>query len=318
MNAFVSSRTPERPDAMSVADVVARAALAAVSVAAFVFAHELVHLFVGRLAGIPAAFTGLTSVGIPRADVHLYAEWRLALMNAGAPLFTVLTGFAALAVLPRLGRFPRWVRYFLSWWAIFGIPYLGLQAMIVVASVDFSGNGADSAAVAGYFHAGPLALAVVSTVGFLYFMGSSRWVVRAIQLVEDDGVHAAPCGAAVAPWRRFGGWLLVFIAIAAAVRFSALAYGVMPLPLPVLTVFACWSVACALRTRWRSPAARRVWGGWLIPGAIGMFALVPLGFVGGGNDFAELWAFEMAPVFAATMLASRMPRPAIAPFAIRS
>lgn len=310
MNAVVSTGSPEHSIAVSTADVVARAMLAAISVAAVVFAHELVHLLIGRFAGIPAAFTGLTSVGIPRADVHLYAGWRLALMNGGAPIFTVLVGFAVLAVMPRLGHFHRLVRYFLSWWAIFGIPYLGLQAMIVVARVDFSGNGVDSAAVAGYFHAGPPALAVVSVAGFLYFLWSSRWVIRAIESADDRIPRKAPAGA-VAVWRRAITGLLVLVAIAASVSFSILVFGLRPPPLPVLTALGAWAIACVFLTRWRSPPARRVWRGWLIPGAIGMFALVPLGFVGGGNDFAQLWAFELSPVFAATMLASGPVWPAI-------
>lgn len=311
MNAFASASSSKHSIAISTADVVARVVLAAISVAVVVFAHELVHLLVGRLAGIPAAFTGLTSVGIPRADVHLYAGWRLALMNGSAPMFTVFVGFAVLGLMPRLGHLPELLRYFMSWWAIFGIPYLGLQAMIVVASVDFSGNGNDSAAVAGYFLTGPWVLAIMSVAGFLYFMWSSRWVMRIIQSADGERAQGDAADCAMAVWRRVAAWLLVVIAIAGSVGFSTLAFGLNPPGLSVLAAFGGWPLACALLTRWRSPAARCVWRGWLIPGAIGMLALVPLGFVGGGNDFAQLWVFEMSPVFAATMLATRAALPVI-------
>lgn len=61
-------------------------------------------------------------------------------MNGAAPLFTVLAGFAALGVLSNGRQLPERLRIFLAWWAIFGIPYLGLQLMILVVPVDFSGS----------------------------------------------------------------------------------------------------------------------------------------------------------------------------------
>lgn len=62
----------------SIVDGAARAVIMAASIASAVLVHEWVHLVAGRLAGIPATFTGLTSAGIPRADVPLYSGWRLA------------------------------------------------------------------------------------------------------------------------------------------------------------------------------------------------------------------------------------------------
>ena len=290
---------------MAVADGGLRAALVALSVASVLFLHECIHLAIGRLAGIPAAFTGLTSVGIPRADASLYAGWRLALMNGTAPLVTVLAGFVVLHLLARWQNGPERLRFFLSWWAIFGIPYLGLQLMIIVLPVDFSGNGVDSAAVAGYLNAQPWVLAVLSFAGFLWYVRAGRLVLHMIEIADRDAPKIGT-DARIAAWRHVAAWGLLVIAFAGAMRFALEAFasrlpgGSLDLP----AMLFGWSGACVLWTRWRSFAARGVWSGWLIPGAIGLLALVPLGFIGGGNDFAQLWLLELPPVFAATMLAS--------------
>lgn len=288
----------------SIAGGATRAAITAISAASVVFVHESIHLAAGRLAGIPATFTGLSSVGIPHADVTLYAGWRLALMNGAAPLFTVLAGFTALGILSNWRNLPERLRIFLAWWAIFGIPYLGLQLMILVLPVDFSGNGADSAAVAGYLHAPPWVLGVLSFAGFLYYLWSGRLVARTMQVADHTGpMDAMKAGAAT--WRRVVAWLFVAVACAGAMRFAALALGFGGGALGVLAVCAGWSIACSWQTRWRSPGGRAAWSGWLVPSVIGLVALIPLGFLGGGNDFAQLWLLELPPVFAATMLLSR-------------
>lgn len=285
--------------------LVGRAILAAVSVASVVILHELVHFITGRMVGVPAMFTGLTSAGISHSAVKLYAGWRLAVMNGSAPLFTVLAGFAAMYILRHGQHLPERARYFISWWAVFGIPYLGLQMMIVVASVDYSGNGVDSAAVAGFLHAGPLALAIVSVAGFLYFMGSSYWVLRAVQYAAGDRIESAAEESVISAWRYIAACLLILVAVSGSVRFALLAFGRNETELGLLEAFAGWTVACALLARWQSPAARAVWSRWLIPGAIGMFALIPFGLIGHGNDFAQLWLFELPPVVAAAMLAGQ-------------
>lgn len=284
-----------------------RVLLVTVSVSLGVYVHESTHFIVGRLVGIPATFTGLTSVGIPQVAVHLYAGWRLALMNGIAPLLSVVLGFVALAVVRRFRNLPYPLRFAVSWWAIFGIPYAGLQLMALVFPVDFSGNGADSAAVAGYFKIGPLALAILCFVGFAYYLWSSRPVRDAIQAVEHTFPRTAN-KAPIAPWRHAVAWFLVIIAVAAAVRFALSTYGLAAsaVSLELLAICAGWSGACACWTRWRDPDACVFWSRWLIPGAISLIAMIPLGSIGGGNDFSQIWLIQLPPVFAATMLASRV------------
>ncbi len=74
--------------------LITRAVLVAASTIAIITLHETLHLLVGRLAGIPAVFTGLTSAGLPKGiDAHQYGPTQLTLMNGIAPLLTVVFGF---------------------------------------------------------------------------------------------------------------------------------------------------------------------------------------------------------------------------------
>lgn len=284
-------------------EIVARAALVAISVALFVTVHELAHLVVGRIAGIPAVFTSLTSAGVPKGTAGLYPPLALALMNGIAPLFTVIVGFAIYRILVRWPRTFGWARYFLAWWAIFGIPYLGLQMMIAVTPVDYSGNGSDSAAVAGYFHVPISVRAIICVAGFLLYMVSAVWVLAVIRAV-DPYVRAAHTATDVPPWRRVLGYILVLAAMAGIVTVAKRAlYGEFP-GAYMGAAFLGWAIAAAVLTRWHSQAARAVWIRWLLPEAIGMLALVPVGFIGSGNDYASIWLPVIPPVMAAAMFAA--------------
>ncbi|MEO8804304.1 MAG: hypothetical protein ABI304_04320 [Rudaea sp.] len=284
--------------------IVARSAIVALSIASVINLHELTHLVVGRLAGIPALFTGLTSAGVAEGTAALYPQSSLALMNASAPLLTVVAGFAiyrALACWPEaFGR----ARYFFTWWAIFGIPYLGLQMMLVVTKVDYSGNGSDSAAVAAYFHVPMSVRAVLCVAGFLWYMVSAVWVFGVIR-ATDANVRTAPAATDVSLPRRVLGGVLVLAAIACVVTVARRSIlGTSPGPY-MGGAFLGWALAAAVLTPWCSPVARAVWTHWLLPGVIGMLALVPLGFIGAGNDYASIWLPMIPPLVATAMFATR-------------
>ena len=101
------------------------------------------------------------------------------------------------------------------------------------------------------------------------------------------------------------GGILIFAAIACAVTVARRAIlGTFPGPYMV-GVFLGWALAAAVLTPWRSPAARAVWTHWLLPGAIGMAALIPFGLIGAGNDYASIWLPMIPPVVAAAMFAAR-------------
>ncbi|MEO8748295.1 MAG: hypothetical protein ABI379_11670 [Rhodanobacter sp.] len=284
--------------------IVARSAIVALSIAAIFSLHELTHLVVGRIAGIPAVFTGPTSAGVVEGTAALYPQSSLALMNASAPLFTVFIGFALYRALARWPEAFGRARYFFTWWAIFGIPYLGLQMMIIVTRVDSSGNGSDSAAVAGYLHVPMSVRAIICVMGFVFYMMSAVWVLGVIRAVDVD-MQAAHTATNVCLWRRVLGGILIFAAIACAVTVARRALlGTFP-GLYMGGAFLGWALAAGVLTRWSSPTARVVWTHWLLPGAIGMAALIPFGFIGGGNDYASMWLPIIPPVVAAAMFAAR-------------
>lgn len=80
-------------------DLLLRSALLIATIVFTTTVHELVHLVVGRAFGVPARFLNFTSVGVPPSDVHRYPEFSLAMMNAIAPIFSVLV-FGLLPINP--------------------------------------------------------------------------------------------------------------------------------------------------------------------------------------------------------------------------
>jgi len=298
--------------------LIARSAIVATSMIACLTLHELIHLLVGRMGGIPAAFTGLTSAGIPRGiDPHRYGALPLALMNGIAPLMTVVIGFAACCLLSRRRAALNSVRYFFAWWAIFGIPYFGVQMMLIVQDADYSGNGADSAAVAGYLHLPLSARAVIAGLGFVYYLVSALWVLDVIQATDGEIRHGGE-PLQVAFWRYVAGVLLTAAAIAGIVSYIARASNGMK-PGPGLGgAFVAWTAAAVAATDWKNPAVRATAGRWLLPGVIGTLALIPLDFVGKhGNDYASIWLVVLPPVFATAMLAGLISFAKQAPTSLR-
>lgn len=287
-----------------IVNIIVRAVLVAASTIVIITLHESIHLVVGRLAGIPAVFTGLTSAGLPKSiNPHLYGPTQLALMNGLAPLLTVIFGFVVYYLLARKSTALGHLRYFFTWWAIFGIPYLGVQMILCIQPSDYSGNGADSAAVAGYLHLPMLIRAIICLAGYLYFMVSAVWVTGAI-LAADRDVQPQRSGLAVPGWRQLLGWLMIALALISAVWLALRAlhgsvYG------PIFLVWIAWAIGTALSTPWKSYAARIMLKHWLLPGIVGMLALIPLGLIGKGNDYVSIWFIISPPLIAATLFAAR-------------
>ncbi|HEV7165728.1 MAG: hypothetical protein ACHQAZ_03065 [Gammaproteobacteria bacterium] len=278
--------------------LIIRAVLVAVSTIAVITVHETVHLLVGRMADIPAVFTNLTAAGLPKgSDVHQYGPAQLALMNGIAPLLTVVFGFFVYYVLANRRATLGHVRYFFTWWAIFGIPYLGLQMIIIIHPVDYSGNGADSAAVAGYLHLSLLVRAIICLAGFLYYMMSAVWVLGAISAADRD-IVPSESGLAVPLWRQMSGWLLIAVAVFSTIWLAVRALHDIPYG-PLFLVFGGWGIGTAFLTSWKSSAVKTMWKHWMLPGILGMLALIPLGY-----DYASMWLLILPPLVAATMFAA--------------
>lgn len=80
-------------------------------------------------------------------------------------------------------------------------------------------HGADSAAVAGYFHVPMSIRAVLGVAGFLLYMVSAVWVFRVIR-ATDANVRIAPAAMDVSSPRRVLGGVLVLVAIACVVTVA--------------------------------------------------------------------------------------------------
>lgn len=305
MNEYSLSLSAQRARTEAIVTAVVHAVLVAASVIVIISLHESIHLVIGRLAGIPAVFTGLTSAGLPKSiNPHLYGPMPLALMNGIAPLLTVVFGFVVYDLLQRRPAALGAVRYFFTWWAIYGIPYLGLQLMIVIYHTDYSGNGPDSAALAGYLHLSDPIRAVICLVGFLYYFASALWVLNALRAADLE-ILPRGSGLALAWWRRLSGIALIIVANGSAVFLASTAFFGQIRGLPLYLGILTWGLGTAALTPWKSSAARTLFQHWLPPGILGMLALIPLGLIGGGNDYASIWLLILPPLTAAIMFATR-------------
>lgn len=184
-----------------------RAVICLVTVVASIELHELFHLGVGRLAGLPARFLSFTAAGVRPEEAARADPAALAWMNGVAPISTMILGVLACAAASAPWRSigPR-TRYVLAWVAIVGVPYIGLQLMLAAAPISVRGDGADFAAViGGYFQVAPAIRSVLAVIGLAIFLASGFWLERlvgdpAAQL--DRRMSLGERLAAVSVWRR--------------------------------------------------------------------------------------------------------------------
>ena len=144
--------------------------------------HESIHLIVGRLVGLPSHFLSLTSVGVTPSVAATTSPSALAWMNGVAPLATMLIGIVSLIAMPALrAKAPAAVADFVAWWAIFGVPYIGLQTMTAPSQINLRGNGSDFAAVlGGYFGLSLAARMAIALAGLVIYMASGFWLGPAV------------------------------------------------------------------------------------------------------------------------------------------
>lgn len=266
--------------------ILPRAVISLVTIFLCVELHELVHLGVGWMAGLPARFLHLTAVGVA-PDVAAQANpAALAWMNGVAPVFTVVLGLLAFAMVasPRR-RFRPPLHYALTWVAILGVPYAGFQLMLAAAPVRVRGDGADFAAVIGGYFQAPLAVrSIVAVSGVAVFVASGLWLGR---LLVDPAVkpgRAPSLGArlsAVPLWRRLFAVAVGILSICAAVMSGALLFrsDLRGMGLLALSAFWGWPIFFTLLVPWRRPGPAAVWRHWIIPGLCMAFALTVVGLV---------------------------------------
>ncbi|HZR43393.1 MAG TPA: hypothetical protein VFB12_24980 [Ktedonobacteraceae bacterium] len=275
----------------------------------FVTIHELIHLVVGRAVGLPTYFFNLTSVGVSREVMVSAPSASLALMNGIAPLVTFVMGILVLSVLVAIGsRLPDLLNRFLAWWAIFGIPYIGLQMMASGGPVTVRGDGEDFAAVlVGYFGLPHLAIALISVVGGVLFLLVGFWLRRVLAIVE--GIPAAAPfrwkDLRIVPtiWRRYIALALVVLLLVdiligalqvAQGNYNAVSFFGFFAPL-------LWLIIVALLIPWRTPVATLIRNRWIIPGLVAGILFLILGILLPiAGDYGDIILYVLTPLLTTT------------------
>jgi len=292
----------------------AMALLALVAHLASTGLHESLHFFVGRFVGLPAHFLSLTSVGVSPSVAATAAPSSVALMNGIAPLATMLLGLLALAAVPALRpKAPAAVTDFVAWWAIFGVPYIGLQLMTAALPINVRGNGADSAAVlGGYFGISLMPRVAISLVGLLIYMASGFWLGAAVSQRTASALSRPTLRQrlrGLAPWRLVGASLLGFLLIGMTARYVVLwAHGSFHGVLLFFRLPYVWAALMALLVSWRAPGARYVRDRWIFPGLLVGALLIAVGWLD-NDDLVLEGSILVVPLIATAWIQSSSHEP---------
>jgi hypothetical protein len=251
-------------------------------VVSFITLHELVHLGVGRIFGLPTHFLNPTGAGVSPEIGATAPAAALAWMNGVAPLFTMVAGVLALLAAPGVRRRAPRVAEALAWIAILGVPYIGLQMMIVAAPAELRGNGSDSPAVlVGYFGISPITRLLIACAGVAASIAAGFALPRALGDFSPRDMPRDPPTATVPPlrWVMAGvAWLAgLFLLLRGVARIASDPAHGNPGLLVLSTVL--WAIGLTFVVRWRSPNPRFIRDRWIIPGAIASAVLVAFGVI---------------------------------------
>ncbi|HEX3940935.1 MAG TPA: hypothetical protein VHX11_05580 [Acidobacteriaceae bacterium] len=273
--------------------------------------HESFHFVVGRLAGLPSHFLNLTSVGVDPSVAANASSAALALMNGVAPLTTMLLGIVALAAVPALrSKVPPAVTAFVAWWAIVGVPYIGLQTMTTAGPVRLRGNGSDFAAVlGGYFGVPILPRTAIAVAGLVIFMASGFCLGAAVSPRTVGALSRLTLAqrlGGLARWRVVVASGLSLLLIAMTVRGATLAaHGNGGGLLLLLEGAWVWAALMALLVRWRAPGAREVRDHWIFPGLLASAGLIAISLLTHLFDFFIGGAMFVVPLIATAWIQTR-------------
>ncbi len=276
--------------------------------------HESLHFIVGRLVGLPTHFLSLTSVGVTPSIAATASPSALALMNAVAPLATMLLGLLALATVPVLGRkAPVAVTDFVARWAIFGVSYIGLQMMTAALPISLRGNGSDSAAVlGGYFGLSLVPRIAISLAGLVVYLASGFWLGAAVsQRTGSAPLHPTlrQRFSRLAPWRLITASAMGLLLIAITVRYIILwAHGDLRGVLLLFRVPYVWAATMALLVCWGAPGARDVRDHWIFPGLLAGAALIAIGWLD-NDDFVLEGSILVVPLIATAWIQTTWDEP---------
>ncbi len=247
-------------------------------------------------------------------------------MNGIAPLATWAIGWLAWALVVRNHHLDGPLRTALTWAAIFGVPYIGIELVTTGAKVVTNGSGSDFAAVSGLLGL-PYGLRALAMAAGLGWYVASAWVVLqalragarpAVAGYAESERHSAASlsqGAAQPArprWRLLlGGLLVCAVACGGLVGGGLAASGQSSGPTFMFLSLAVWGLATAVLVPWRHPAAHATWRQWVRPGLLASAVLFVYGLVA-GNDYANIGFTTLPPVIAAALVATglRSARPA--------
>jgi hypothetical protein len=274
--------------------------------------HEFFHFLVGRLVGLPASFLSMTTVGVEASVAARAPQYALALMNGVAPVVTVLLGFLALMAVPLVReKAPAAVTAFFAWWAITGVPYMGLQLMTAAGPIRLRGDGSDSAAVlGGFLGMGIVARSAFSLAGLLLYIASGFWLGTAVTESSNGAARQTLRQKlrGLKAWRLVAAAMIGLSLIAMTVRSAMLLEkgshsGVLWLLLETLV----WATMMALLVSWRAPGTREVRDHWIFPGLVASVGLIALGLLTHLDDFLIDGALYTIPLLATAWMLTREP-----------
>jgi len=268
-------------------EVLFRAALLVATIAITTTLHEVVHLVVGRLLGIPAQFLSYTSVGIPDTETAQFSSMSLAAMNGGAPLFSVLFfGLLPLFLILKnnLKSGETWFSL-LGWSAIFNVPYLGLQFMLAVNVSSVNGSGSDMAAVMGAFEvpAGPRFL--LGAIGYLLFVAALVILGRAFS--KERHMWPSP-HSQLRKWMGYSCIFLGFVSVCFGDWITLSGNQNLGMTLIAIGGFFLLGAGSSLLINSKSSNYRAFKAHWLIPTIVGTFCMALIGIFL-QNDYANFW-----------------------------
>jgi len=289
---MASNETPQLVNSSSA--VFFKILLAMASLIFSVESHELVHLLTGRALGIPSRFLNLTAAGVPKLEAAQQSAANLAWMNGVAPAFSFLIlGIGSYIWLRSRHRPPNALfQYWVSWLAIFNIPYLGLQMMFMGTRARSNGTGNDFATVFDFLGVSPTMRAALGVCGFVVFIVLNVPIGSIISAWSFRGRGSQQQSDRVSNLR----WVIatIILAIGFALAIYAVPYLENQGMLMITGDFLLISLAMAILVPWKTIWARTLLNDWLVPGLLGTLALVPFGME--GNDFMTLWVFVLPMV----------------------
>jgi hypothetical protein len=279
-----------------------RAAVCLVTTMTIVTVHELTHIAVGHGLGMGGHFTSLTSADSDPAQVADVTAAARAWMAGTAPLFTSITGVAALLAAPWARRQQyNGVATILGWIAVFGIPYIGVQLM----TLGGPAGGVDTAAVfVGYFGIGRIPRAVLAVAGVVFTIAAGYWLGGALGDRQQVSSGAVNAGAGISPARRTVG--IAFAVLSTCLIGAGAALLARPghgNPMGAfLLADVLWAVGMLTATPWRQPGPRFVRDMWLAPAIVAMGLLTVLGAVF-PSDYAAAGLFFLPQLATAAFVA---------------